>query len=102
MKHDIKVGDDVVFLYCQFAQRGKCLKVNSKTIKVLSPAGGGMLEFTKNVAKERVAHVDDVLTVVWDTRRGSEGRYRFDYVLYPQHAKRAGDWGQPHTYFIER
>jgi len=102
MRKSLAVGDDVVFLYCQFVERGKVLKINKKTIKVHCPNPGPWCKpFDKNVLPDRVAYIDDVLAVVWDSTRGVEGSYRFDYVKYPQYAKRAGDWGQPFTYVKE-
>ncbi len=102
MVREINEGDKAVVLYCQFLVPGTVLKVNKKTFKVHVPKMGFNLSFTKNISKERVMHIDDEFTVVWDTKRGVEGSYRIDATTYPEENKPYTHWYQPFTYIVER
>ena len=102
MKHPLKPGDRVRALFYQEFIPGTVIKVNAKSVRIRFDAYGGGLSFEKRVDPTRVAHINDIVTVVWNPNRGVEGSYRLDYENYPQHAKPAHAWGQPAYYYVEK
>ena len=96
MKHEIKLGDAVYFLYSQHLLRGYVKRINTKTYTIQFTFWGAKVD--KTVTKDRVAHYDDEFTVVWDTNVGVEGRYLIDYDNYPEHNSPGSEWHQPYTY----
>ena len=97
MKHKIKVGTDIIFLYGKRLTHGTCIKVNEKTFKVQplkSP-------FVKNVKKDRVANTLDEFSLVWDCSKGVTGACRIDYDNYLTQNKTYNHWAWPNWYIIE-
>ena len=107
MKHEIKIGSPVCFLYAQHMQRGTAKRVNKKTISVSyeiwgwndQKGKGEPVERVKLVTKDRVVHADDEFTVVWEVDIGVEGRYYITYDEFPNENGPAHKWHQPFTYF---
>ena len=98
MKHEIKKDDGVYFLYGAGLRKGIVQRVNKTTITVLCPAAGFFIEFTKRVPFNRIAHIKDEFTVVWEMDVGVEGRYYITHDEFPQHNKFGHAWGQPYVY----
>lgn len=102
MKNPINVGDDVVVLEHARVLRGKCIKVNNKTYKVQycwNPLWG---QLEKNFKKDKVAHAEDVVTMVCDYKKSPNGMScRFEYELYPNERRKAIQWHQPSEFVSE-
>lgn len=104
MKNEIKVDDDVWFLYAQHLQRGIVKRINKKTISVSYGTWGWdgqkgvTVEHVKLVKKDRVVHADDEFTVVWETDIGVEGRYYITHDEFSESNGPAYKWRQPYTY----
>ena len=102
MKNVIKVGDKIVFLYDTSLLRGTCLKINKKSIKIDFKADGWLIDFTKLIKPERVAHINDTFSIVWNSSKGVNGSYRIDYITYPNENKDYSAWSQPYLYIREK
>lgn len=104
MKNDIKVGDQVYFLYAQHLQSGIAKRINKKTISISYTIWGwdGQksvdVERKKLVKKDRVTHYLDEFTVVWECDIGVEGRYYITYDEFPKHNATGDNWSQPYIY----
>ncbi len=99
---EIKVGDEVVWLYAGHLINAKCLKVNKTTYKLEGNFYGKPC--IKNVPKEKVANKLDKFTMVVDYSKGvnGDGVCRIDYTTYLSENSYYTRWYQPHTYIIER
>lgn len=104
MKHNIKVGDLVYFLYAQHLQSGTAQRINKKTISVAyiiwgwDGQKGVNVERKKLVKKDRVVHANDEFTIVWEMDIGVEGRYYITHDEFPAENGLARKWHQPYTY----
>lgn len=99
-RHGIEVGDRVGVLKDARKWLGVVEKVNTKTYKVfIENYYGGPTSM--NVAKEKVAHVNDRCTIVCDYVKDPNGMsVYFDYTDdYVQTHKKVGDWEHQPGYF---
>lgn len=101
VKNPIKIGDEVSFLYAQFLMKGVVKKINKLTYKVACTPFMGFSGFTQLVTHDRVAHINDEFTVVWEKNRGVSGAYRLDYSNYPTENGSYEKWSQPYMYVTE-
>lgn len=107
MKHEIKEGDGVYFLYYQHLTKGIVRKVNKKTYSIFYTTWGwdgtkGVnVEHKKLVAKDRVIRSDDEFTVVWEQDIGVQGRYYITHDEYPESNAPGPSWHQPYTYLVK-
>lgn len=101
-RHEILKGSEVVFLHGTKLVHGLVTKVNDKSCRIVTKTEGAIKTFERMVKKERVAHVDDICTVVLTCRDDAERtNTRFDYELYPHHAKKATKWGHVSNFIVE-
>jgi len=97
---EIKPNDSVRFLYYQHLTVGICVRVNKKSITVrFLPFGGKPVDI--RVPFHRIAHEDDLFTVVWERDVGVEGRYYIDFENYPNDNGKYSKWYQPFTYVVK-
>jgi len=79
-KMDEEEEQQIYFLLDYNWSRGVLKKTNKKTYKIQE-----FLGHTRNVSKEKCAFPDEEVCIVWDTRKGVNGRgsYRVEREAYP-------------------
>lgn len=89
MKNNIQIGSEVIFRSYQYLFKGEVLKVNKKTFKIKQAHFNNI----ENIPSERVAHIDDVFTVVNDMTKDPNGQCTyFDYNNFPNDNLKATEW----------
>lgn len=92
----LQPGDTVYFLREYRWERGEVIRVNQKTVTILGQFGFGRDNIVK-IKKDKCAHPDEKITVVWEAWRGRNGRgaYRVEREQYPEHLVPAKSFKRP-------